>query len=172
MAQAPTLPSGQPVGIVAARPAEAPRTPVGSDSNLRAQLEVLTHGERVDFVRAMVQKQVIRVLRLRPDAPPPGANDRLMSIGMDSLMAVELAKHLHREIENSVKLPSTLIFDFPTIGAIAELVLRLFEFTDEPAQQAPTPVAPKSNAAAAAIADLSDEEVEALLAEQLKGFPT
>ena len=92
---------------------------------------------------------------------------------MDSLMAVELAKHLHREIENSVKLPSTLIFDFPTIGAIADLVLRLFEFSDEPTQQAPAPVVAKSNAsAAAAIADLSDEEVEALLAEQLKGFPT
>jgi acyl transferase domain-containing protein len=154
-------------------PGVASTAHVADASNLRARLAALTHGERVDFVRAMVQRQVARVMRLRPDAPLPGANDRLMSIGMDSLMAVELAKHLHREIEDSVKLPSTLIFDFPTIGAIADLVLRLFEFSDEPAQQAPTPVAPKSNAAAAAaIADLSDEEVEALLAEQLKGFPT
>ena len=141
-------------------------------ATLRDRLTALTHGERKDVVQQLVQSRVMRVLRLRADAPPPGMSDRLMSIGMDSLMAVELQKHLHKDLEDSVRLPSTLIFDHPTIASIGDLVLRLLGFdaaVTAPALEA-IPI-PKSTASADAIANLTDDEIEALLAEQLKDFP-
>ncbi|MEP6491995.1 MAG: beta-ketoacyl synthase N-terminal-like domain-containing protein [bacterium] len=139
---------------------------------LRDRLSALTHGERQDIVQQLVQSRVMRVLRLRPDASPPGMSDRLMSIGMDSLMAVELQKHLHKDLEDSVRLPSTLIFDHPTIASIGDLVLRLLGFDNVVVADARVEVVvPKSTVAAEAIADLTDDEIEALLTEQLKDFP-
>jgi hypothetical protein len=165
--------------------ASAATAPIGvtmpaakSPSTLRDRLAGLTAGERTEIVREIVQGHVMRVMRMRPDAPRPGMSDRLMSIGMDSLMAVELQKRLHRELEDSVALPSTLIFDHPTIASVADLVLRLLGLDGNVAKPAavadalPSAAhAANTNIGVAAIADLTDEEVEALLAEQLKGFP-
>jgi aryl carrier-like protein len=141
------------------------------DGSLRDRLVALTVGERRDLLQQMIQRQVIRVMRLRASAAPPAMNDRLMSIGMDSLMAVDLKKQLSRELGGAVTLPSTLIFDHPTIEAIAAFVLSALGL-DERSDAAPkvAPAAPKTNDPAAAIADLSEAEVEALLTEQLKGL--
>src|SRR5690606_2434020 len=50
-------------------------------------------GERVDILRDFVRDRVVRVLRLDPNTPP-GRHDRLMDLGFDSLMAVQLRNQL------------------------------------------------------------------------------
>ena len=109
---------------------------------------------------------VARVLRL-DGAEAVDRRHRLTDLGIDSLMAVELQTRLSRGLAVDT-LPATLIFDHPTVEAIAAFierdVLRLSP-PPVPEQRAPSAVA---DAAATDVVDLSDEEVEALLLERLK----
>jgi acyl carrier protein len=169
---AAATPAAPSVESSASQTPSAPATPLAptaGSGSLYDRLVALTVGERVEVLRELVQRQVARVMRLRPSAPLPSTSDRLMSIGMDSLMAVELRKMLSKELDEAITLPSTLIFDYPTIGAIVDLILASLGL-NEPVT--PTDVAPDAPAesAAAAIADLSEAEVEAMLLEQLKGM--
>ena len=51
------------------------------------------------------------------------ADDPLMETGVDSLAAVELQNLLQCELGKAVCLPSSLVFDYPSAGAIANMVL-------------------------------------------------
>jgi hypothetical protein len=110
----------------------------------------------------------MRVLRLDA-ADAPGRNDRLMDIGFDSLMAVQLRNQLGSGLGLDKPLPATLMFDHPTIDALAAYLLeRLMP------KVTPTPVSAGVEAApthetlgVAAVAAMSDEEIEALLTSRL-----
>ena len=54
-----------------------------------------------------------------------------MSLGLDSLGAVELRNNL--EAAFGVSLPSTLLFDYPTASAVAELIVREMRLRNPPA---------------------------------------
>jgi hypothetical protein len=157
-----------PVATVVAEVPEAPRPIAPAPAPVALKLAALTNDERLDALQDVVTRHVVRVMRLRPGTQPPSAHDRLMNIGVDSLMAVELKKQLTREFDGAVAVPSTLIFDYPTIAAIAGFLLTALGLAerDVPESKRAAPPAP----AMSAIADLSDDEVEAMLAEQLKGF--
>ena len=94
-------------------------------------------------------------------------NTALKDVGLDSLMAVELRNVLTRSLGKS--LPATLLFDYPSLDALSEYLLRTFGLVT--AAAAPSSPSEASSPAAAAgdtaIASLSDAEAEAMLIAEL-----
>jgi acyl carrier protein len=70
---------------------------------------------RREAVQAQVVEAVVAVL-----GSSVGAEEPLMAAGLDSLGAVELRNSLEAAL--GAELPSTLVFDYPTIGALATFV--------------------------------------------------
>jgi hypothetical protein len=84
-------------------------------------MERLTPRERAEVLPEIVRGQAAAVLRLSP-AKALHKTQRLMDVAVDSLMAVELAGRLSAGPGGECALRSTLIFDRPTIQAIAEYI--------------------------------------------------
>jgi len=84
-------------------------------------------------------------------------------MGMDSLMAVELRNALSGVV--AAALPATLMFDYPTVAALADYVKQYLPAMQLGETAVPTPTA--VNEPADDLADLSDEEAEALLLAEL-----
>lgn len=99
------------------------------------QLEAAVPKDRYDLIRAHVQEQVANVLRLDTSKtidPTQG----LTELGMDSLMAVELSNQLKDSLNTS--LPKTLAFEYPTIEALANYLLKeVLTFQDHSKEQIP-----------------------------------
>ena len=87
----------------------------------------------------------------------------LNDLGLDSLMAVELRNMLGAGLELARPLPATLLFDYPTMDALADY-LSVHVLRSRAGAAAPA-------AAAAAMLDeiaaMTDEEAERLLLEEL-----
>jgi hypothetical protein len=83
-------------------------------------------------------------------------------------MAVELRNALAQAI--GMTLPTTLLFDYPTIGSLAD---HLIDLLVPDAQDVPPAEVPSADEPAAGSDDLdglSDEEAEALLLEELSNL--
>jgi acyl carrier protein/NADP-dependent 3-hydroxy acid dehydrogenase YdfG len=63
-----------------------------------------------------LRKQVAAVLRMNPDRVPE--DKPLRSLGLDSLMALELRNRMERSLR--LKLSATLVWNYPTIATMAE----------------------------------------------------
>jgi len=122
---------------------------------LLEQLRVALPEERKEILLDMVRNHIMAVLRL-DESSAPARRARLMDLGVDSLMAVELRGRLSTGLKLERKLPATLIFDYPTIEAITDYLLNEVLIFESPS----TP--------GADIESLSDDEVEAMLLEKLK----
>ncbi|MBI5563327.1 MAG: acyltransferase domain-containing protein [Chloroflexi bacterium] len=140
--------------------------------DLLNQLQAALPDERHDILIGFVRQHVVRILRLDPNEPLD-RRARLMDIGVDSLMAVELRSRLSGGLGLAQNLPATLIFDYPTIEAIARYLLYdLLALADGSA--APTePVASSYGEAGPSstvdeLEQMSDEEVTALLMKKLR----
>ena len=126
-------------------------------------------GERTELMRDFVRERVVRVLRLDP-ADAPGRADRLMDIGFDSLMAVQLRNQLGSGLGLDKPLPATLMFDHPTIDALALHLLDRVVLKPAPAAAGkPAPAVVAQDASVEAVAAMSDAEIEALLMSRLEG---
>ncbi|MCB1630177.1 MAG: acyltransferase domain-containing protein [Sinobacteraceae bacterium] len=135
-----------------------------------AELDGLLSVERVDRLRELVRSQVMQVLRL-DGASQPALHDRLMDLGMDSLMAVQLRNALNRALALERGLPSSLMFDFPTIEAIAShLHEHIAPVAAMPAPAAAATAASAEVLGAEAVAGMSDDDIARLL-EQRLGSP-
>jgi SAM-dependent methyltransferase len=140
---------------------------------VRRRLEEATPSEHLSILCDVVRTEVTRILRLDPSTPP-ARSDRLMDLGMDSLMAVQLRNSLDRamSLERGKGLPSTLMFDYPTIEAIAEFLLARFAPATAPSHGDDRYAKPADGPApldASAIAELDDEQIANLLAAREGG---
>lgn len=115
----------------------------------------------LDYVR----RQAAQVLTIKnahsidPDQP-------LQTLGLDSLMAVELRNKLSQTVGKT--LPATLLFEYPTLNALVEYAAsQIFQLdvqkteAVEKKQQSPQPVDP------AALDHLSEEELVTMLKNKL-----
>jgi hypothetical protein len=90
---------------------------------VRDHLAAAPSGQRPQLLLDFVAAQVARVL----GAPPTQGIDEqqpLNEMGLDSLMAVELRNLLGAGLAVEQPLPATLVFDHPTVAALARYVDR------------------------------------------------
>ncbi|WP_176959700.1 type I polyketide synthase [Lentzea jiangxiensis] len=121
--------------LVKVRPRRTARTEEGA--GLRQRLGALPPAERLRQLLELIRTEVALVLgHTSPDAVE---TDRAFGdLGFDSLTAVELRNRL--DAATGLRLPATLIFDYPTPLALAEFVQA--EFVDELADPATPSFAP------------------------------
>jgi acyl carrier protein len=170
-----SIPAGDSVS--AAAPAKSHEIIAGGGQSLplrpdefARKLSEAPPAEHHDILVHSVQSQVAAILRMEPGQLPP-RKGRLMDLGIDSLMAVELRNRLSGVLGPQCKLPATLVFDYPTAEAIAGFMERkLLDLTEkvhvEP-EQAEAVISTEAGTARD-IAQMSDEQVEIMLLERLK----
>ncbi|XXS80066.1 type I polyketide synthase [Sorangium sp. So ce176] len=95
---------------------------------LRARLSPLPGAERQKVLLDLVRTEVAEVFQLPGPAHIP-ADRPLKELGLDSLMSVELRNRLGPRVEAA--LPATLVFDYPTPGAIASYLGTLLNLSGE-----------------------------------------
>ncbi len=135
---------------------------------LRELLAQSPPSARRAILRDRVTAQAAKVLGLQPSVLDPG--DPLASLGLDSLMAVELRNVLGSMV--GVQLPATLIFDYPTIEGLTNfLALEVLALDLGVGRAIDGAVAqPDEGAFLEAVAQLSEEEAEVLLSRRLEGL--
>ncbi|MHB9858119.1 type I polyketide synthase [Streptomyces sp. YIM S03343] len=142
----------------------------------RALLAAQPGRRRRDVLVDRCRREVGRVLRLEPARVNPTVP--FTSLGLDSLMALEVRKGLETAVE--VALPATLAWRYPTIDALAPFLaermgIPLDATAAERPPAAPTEAAEPTEAAAPAepeldVEALDDDVVEALLLERLESL--
>jgi myxalamid-type polyketide synthase MxaB len=94
-----------------------------------------------------------------------GPRQKLFDLGMDSLTSVELRHRLESSLGCS--LPLTVAFDYPNVEALADYLADRLELLQEEQTSEERP-AKRFDAQAERLAEMSDEEVESLLADKFK----
>jgi NAD(P)-dependent dehydrogenase (short-subunit alcohol dehydrogenase family) len=153
--------------------AVAPEAPAGAATTSAPQgavildrLRAMPSSQRRQALVAYLTERALHVLGLDATTPvePKAA---LKDVGLDSLMAVELRNALIKSLGQP--LSATLLFDYPTVDALAGYLTRTFGLEPdgdrEPAASTPT----AETTARVEVAGLSDDEAEALLLKELDG---
>jgi acyl transferase domain-containing protein/NADPH:quinone reductase-like Zn-dependent oxidoreductase/NAD(P)-dependent dehydrogenase (short-subunit alcohol dehydrogenase family) len=143
--------------------APAVLSPATAEPSILGQLQQAHPARRHELLVAFIADHVARVI----DAPNRDAIDLrqpLNEMGLDSLMAVELRNRLGNGLGLARSLPATLVFDHPTLEALALYLARDVLATDEPASN-PVVAAPAD--AVGAIDGLSDDEIEKMFAKKM-----
>ncbi len=144
--------------------ATAPAPQEARTSAVLQQLREAPQSDRGELLIAHIRAEVAAVLGWQ-SADQVGRRQKLFDLGMDSLTSVELQHRLQSSLDCT--LPLTLVFDYPTVEALAQFVLGQLAFVAaEPASA--EPAADPTDESAERLASLSDEEVESLLSEKFK----
>ncbi|MFG1699521.1 SDR family NAD(P)-dependent oxidoreductase [Nonomuraea sp. NPDC049309] len=118
------------------RPARAAAAGPGS---LADRLGAMSPVERRELLLGVVRAEAAGVLGYgSPDAVP--VDRAFQELGFDSLSGVELRNRLGRRV--GMALPATLVFDHPTVTALAGFLADRFGGTPEPAQAPAVAAAP------------------------------
>jgi NADPH:quinone reductase-like Zn-dependent oxidoreductase/SAM-dependent methyltransferase len=135
------------------------------EQGLAERLAAVPASKRRAVLQAEVRSSAVKVLSLAP-AHPVDLRAPLATLGLDSLMAVELRNLLGRAISRS--LPATLLFDYPSIAALTDHFATLLEIeAEEMPAAAPAPV--DGEGLLDRVEDLSEDELDRLLAERMRG---
>jgi acyl carrier protein len=141
-------------------------TRVAPIADLSIQLGNAAPVERMEMLVDLVRSEVCRILQL-PREKTPHRDDRLMDLGVDSLMALELRSRIEKVLMLDQPLSSTLIFDCPTIAALARhLDNLLFPHTTEILRGATE----TGERLAQMLDTMSDADAEAVLLRKLQGL--
>ncbi len=135
-----------------------------ADSELLDQLRNATARDRHEILVRFVSLEVARITGLSASQLP--VNRPLFdACGLDSLMAMELRNSLGGALGRT--LPSTAVFEYPTIEALARYL-----GNEERSTPTVVPIGSRGPrlAAKTRIENMSDEEAEALLLERLPAF--
>ncbi|MFN6568072.1 type I polyketide synthase [Dendronalium sp. ChiSLP03b] len=131
------------------------------------QLKAAPASDRRNLLITHICTEVARLLGL--DSPEQvDIQQGLLDLGIDSLMAVELRKFLQSSLGYSI--PATLAFDYPTIAALGDYLVREVmkaEFSDESATTLDNSNHQQPNVVESNLDRLSDGEAEALLLSKL-----
>jgi acyl carrier protein len=130
---------------------------VTGDSEMLRQLLELPVAARGGFVTEFLQREVQGFLRL---AQPPAATSRFLDLGTDSLMAVELRNRLFGQFGGKFDISPTAVFDYPTLGELAEHLVSQLPDSDPPSGDTESPQAPESAESAAEPEAVAQSEAE------------
>ena len=125
LARGPKTASGAHAGVLADR----------TTDRFRETLQQGPAPARRSLLEEFVRERLATVLGIASPSALP-VTQRLMDLGLDSLMALEFRDVLERGLRLEGKLSSTLVFDFPNIQAVAAyLETELFGTQAEPAAE-------------------------------------
>ena len=121
--------------------------------------------KRRDSILTHVREQAVKVLGL-PASKRVELRQPLREMGLDSLMTVELRNALSATLGRS--LPGSLVFDYPTLAALADYLAEKVFHAALPSSLTQTKKAEEQEQQVLAhVQQLSEEDAEALLAEKL-----
>jgi len=150
--------------------ASAPSPPTAGGEALLERLASAPAGRQRALLAGFLRERACRALGLDVSRAIDPRRP-LGELGLDSLLAVELRNTLGKAIGRT--LPATLLFDCPNLETLTEyLCAELLGPGSPPAARAPTDEsAPKADALVDSIEDLTDEEVDRLLARRTAKAP-
>jgi phthiocerol/phenolphthiocerol synthesis type-I polyketide synthase C len=100
-----------------------------SAHDLRRRLEGLAGSALATALAEIVRTEVAEILRIAPERIEPGVS--LLDMGMDSLMAVELATSIESRLD--IQLSALAFSGGPTIESVVERIIRLLHPSEVPA---------------------------------------
>jgi len=132
------------------------------------RLDKLPEASRAEALVELVRAEVAEVIGLAQPSEVELTRG-LFEMGMDSLMVVELRARLERRAGH--ELPATLTFNYPNVTALAKFLGKLLLTpAAAPTQRAAPSAVPAATTFKTSGDDLSEDELERLLAEKLKAI--
>lgn len=169
-----SLPPGCPPSLLSRLEYKTEVTPRGEQRKapqqhaLLQQLGQAPPNRRRPLLEAHIREQAIKVLGLAPSFKLD-LNQGLATFGMDSLMTIELKNRLQASVGKP--LPSTIVFDHPTVAALAEYLDQnvLMVAEDSKGTGGEAKAHDERAKVLTELEPLSDEEAEAILTKELSG---
>lgn len=127
-----------------------------AEPDIRHQLLTLSPSERATTLDSHLKSILASVLKSK--ASRIDSASLFSSLGVDSLMTVEIARRITETL--GIRLPVTALFNFPTPELLSTEIARRFDPDSPPVAVQPSADSPKpaSNTALPAIAQMTDEE--------------